>query len=339
MTEHEVLDFYGLKTQPFAPTADPTFFFPSRSAAVCLEDIANVIDGRQGLVLVLGSPGVGKTLLMRRIVAALNEQPDQNNVAVLSSPPPTWTSMDFLAAILDAFDISPPAEPTFAPCLQQLQRFLYEQRRASCVLFIDEAQNLQRRGQLELLRLLQNLENASQKLLTVVCFAQESWLEVLRSVPAFSQRAAVVCTLEPFTAEDTANCIHYRLSHAGNVLGVGPEFTDEAVQAIHTYGEGVPREVLTLCRHVLRFGAQEGLRTLRADIVLRVVDRTTLRDPIRRARVVSVLTRGGTTLSAEGSVSTSASPMKASEDVTQDAEQIARDLRAAEILLRRQRTK
>ena len=68
--------------------------------------------------------------------------------------------------------------------MDTLNAYLVSNRDRINTLIIDDAQNLNKRGQLELLRLAQNLESPQHKLLNLVLFAQMEWMQVLRAAQA-----------------------------------------------------------------------------------------------------------------------------------------------------------
>jgi len=66
----EYLSFYGCRLAPFSLAADRRFLCGRGSVAAACEDVAASIRLREGLTVVLGPSGVGKTVVCR---AALEE--------------------------------------------------------------------------------------------------------------------------------------------------------------------------------------------------------------------------------------------------------------------------
>ena len=60
-TSQALLSFFGLRRQPFAATADPMYFYATREHKECLFRLWNSIDERNGIAVVLGHYGTGKT--------------------------------------------------------------------------------------------------------------------------------------------------------------------------------------------------------------------------------------------------------------------------------------
>jgi len=280
------LDFFGLREQPFAPTADPSYFCATRDHKACLFRVWNSIDEQHGIAVILGSYGTGKTTLLRKLMSGMAADPEKYNTAVLGSPIPSWTSFSLLEAIVNQFQLRP-ADRTFGAYMQALNEYLLANRNRISTLIIDDAQNLNKRGQLELLRLAQNLETPQRKLLNLVCFAQLEWIRVLEAAPNFLQRVNVVYTLSAFSVDDLREMIQFRLTQAGASGDRAPAFDDAALRMIHGFSEGNPRLIVSLCRNSLLLAAQLEQRIITADMVLHTIEKTTSPNPERLARAAS----------------------------------------------------
>jgi len=288
----ETLRFFGLREQPFAPTADPAYFYATQANKECLYQLWNNIDERHGIAVVLGNYGTGKTTLLRKLLTGMSADPARYCTAVIGSPIPSWSSFALLEAIVAQFGLQP-AEASFVSCMEALNRHLLANRHRVCTLVIDDAQNLNKRGQIELLRLIQNLETEQHKLLNLVFFAQLEWAQVLRAAPNFEQRVNVTFTLQPLPLEDLRVLLDFRLSQAIGDPALAPKFDDGALRALHAYGGGSPRMAVTVCRNALGVAAQRGVRTITQDLVLETIDKTTLPEPERRARLGALIAPAG----------------------------------------------
>jgi general secretion pathway protein A len=280
------LEFFGLREQPFAATADPRYFYATRAYKDCLFRLWNNVDDRHGIAVVLGHYGTGKTTLLRKLLTGMAAEPKKYTTAVVASPIPSWTSFSLLEAIVAQFGLRP-EQRSFVAYMEALNRFLLNNRRRVTTLIIDDAQNLNKRGQLELLRLVQNLETAQHKLLNLVFFAQLEWMHVLQAAPNFLQRVGMTYTLSPLSEEDTQALIAFRLEQAGAYHG--PSFTAGAVRLIYTFAEGSPRVTINACRNALLVAAQLQTNEIGEDIVLHTIDKTTVPDTRKRARITAAL--------------------------------------------------
>jgi type II secretory pathway predicted ATPase ExeA len=112
---------------------------------------------------------------------------------------------------------------------------------------------------LEEIRLLTNLETASEKLVQIVLSGQPELEEKLRApdVRQLRQRIALWARTHAITAEQTSNYIAQRLLIAGSSE---PIFSDEAVVAVHRASRGIPRIINLICEHALILAYVEQLQ-------------------------------------------------------------------------------
>lgn len=282
------LEFFGLREQPFAPTADPSYFYATQDHKSCLFRLWNSIDERHGIAVVLGNYGTGKTTLLRKLMAGMAANPEKYNTVVLGSPIPSWTSFSLLEAIIQQFELSP-RERTFAAYVQALNEYLLRNRNRISTLVIDDAQNLNKKGQLELLRLAQNLETPQHKLLNLVCFAQMEWIRVLEAAPNFLQRVNVFYRLSPIAIQELHELIQFRIQQASVDASRAPHFDEVAVKMIHAYAEGNPRVIVSLCRNSLLLAAQLEQRRIAPEMVLHTIEKTAAADPSRLAEIRALI--------------------------------------------------
>jgi len=280
------LDFFGLREEPFAPTADPTYFYATREHRECLFRLWNSIDARHGIAVILGNYGTGKTALLRKLLTGMAAAKERYTTAIVGSPIPSWTSFALLETIVEQFSLQP-SRRSFGAYMEALNRYLLLNRDHICTLIIDDAQNLNKRGQLELLRLAQNLETHQHKLLNLVLFAQLEWIEVLRAAPNFEQRINLTYTLKSVPFDETRHLIEFRVRQASGVSDRSPTFDDGSVRVIHAFAEGNPRVIVTLCRNALLLASQIKTRLIGSEIVLHTIEKTTVPDAEKRARAVA----------------------------------------------------
>lgn len=280
-----LLDYFGFREQPFAATADPAYYYATNAQRECLFHLWNTVDERHGIAVVLGNYGTGKTTLLRKLLTGMRTQPERYTTAVIASPIPSWTSFSLLESVVAQFGLRPETR-SFVAYMEALYNFLLTKRERINTLIIDDAQNLNKRGQLELLRLAQNLETPQHKLINLVLFAQLEWQHVLRAAPNFEQRVNMTYTLGALHPHDTRNLIDFRLRRAGT-SELAPVFDDDAVNAIHNYAEGSARVTVTLCRNALLLAYQLHTRQIGQAIILRTIQKTTLPDPEKQQRVAA----------------------------------------------------
>lgn len=258
-----MLDFraLGLVEPPFSLSPDPRFFFLSSQHKTALAKITYTAEQRQGLSVVYGDVGVGKTTIARRLYQTYNDDP---HFEAAYLPMPIFPSeFQFLKAICSEFGI-PPRRSKYA----QIEAFntylinVWKQNR-NTVLILDEAQALVGQ-QFELIRQLLNFESNTQKLIQIILIGQNELRNKLRPKKALRSRIATRSTIEPLDLLDTRDMINFRVMVAGRKE---PLFTTEAAQAVYDYSNGMPRDICALGLNVLPLALVRQVNVIDADLV------------------------------------------------------------------------
>jgi len=282
------LDFYGLAEAPFSITPDPRFVFLSDRHRDALAHLVYGIaqGGGGGFVQLTGEVGTGKTTLSRLL---LEQLPENTRVALVLNP--RLGPVELLEAICEELHIDiGDARGSSKMLVDRLNRYLLEAHAQGLrvVLILDEAQQLSVEA-LEQVRLLTNLETATQKLLQIVLLGQPELRELLArpELRQLAQRITARYHLTPLDADETAAYLRHRLAVAG--LGRSP-FTPAAARAIHRHSGGVPRLVNVIAERALLVGYAED----RGQIDARLVDRAAAEvfdrpRPRRRLRLAAAL--------------------------------------------------
>lgn len=259
------LQVLGLARAPFPPTPDASAWFQTRRLEGDLVEAAHCLRTRAGFVLLTGEVGTGKTTFLRRLLHEL----DGDHVVTSMVFNTFLQGSDLLAAVLRDFGLVPRGNP--AADIEALNRFLVQrwQDRATCVLVIDDAQNLTIES-LELLRLLTNLETGQEKLLQIVLSGQPELRDALDQ-PRLRQLTSRICKhvrLEPMDAPGIADYVAFRLAAAGNPVP-GVRLHADAAPALHRATAGNPRRlhlVMDRCLYGL-YGLQPDQRIVDAQLV------------------------------------------------------------------------
>src|SRR5438132_5610753 len=228
---------FGLRQRPFRATPDSASYYPATTHEQVLARLVQGVADDEGLLLLTGAPGLGKTLVCHRLLERLGAE---TSSAFLTNSHVTGPAALLQAVLYDlglAYEGRGDQELRLALTDFLLKNF-GEGRRT--VLVVDEAQHLSA-DLLEELRMLGNLEARHGKALHIVLVSQPSFLEKLRYAPLsiLNQRLAVRVNLEPFTAEEASDCLFHQLRS----VGARPEeiVSEEAAELLARGSRGVPR--------------------------------------------------------------------------------------------------
>jgi len=256
----------GLVEPPFSLSPDPRYFYISLQHKATLGKVTYVVEQRQGISVIFGDVGVGKTTLARRLFQIYR---DREGFVTAYIPTPIYPSeFQFLKGICGEFGLSP-KRSKFAQ-LNALEAFLIEafEEDRTCLLIIDEAQGLVG-PQFELIRQLLNFETNTQKLIQIVLLGQNELRNKLRLKRALDSRIATRSAIEPLDPMDTTNMINFRVMVAGRR---DPLFTDEALEDIYDFSKGMPRDVCVVGLNVLPLALMDGASIIGKDLVRRAIE-------------------------------------------------------------------
>ncbi|MGO9444719.1 MAG: ExeA family protein [Thiobacillaceae bacterium] len=255
--------FFGLKENPFNVNPDPRYLFLTKEIEEALTGLMYGIQTRKGFITLTGEVGTGKTTLVNRLLDWLHHR--RARTAFLFNSRMNSTQLfDF---ILAEFEIQCESRSKSQQLLK-LNQWLLDRYRAgeTVVLILDEAQNLTY-PVLEEVRLLTNLETATDKLLQIVLSGQQELEDKLRlpQLRQLRQRIMLRCKTVPLSKEQTHEYIQERL-RIGGATGA-PIFSPKAMDAVHLYSLGIPRVINLLCEHSLVNAFVEQQRPIQPKIV------------------------------------------------------------------------
>ena len=260
--------FYHLQNNPFSLAPDPHFCFSHSGHQQAREYLQYALKLGEGMVMVTGSPGTGKTTLVESFIDQLN----MGSVTAARIAVSRLDANDLLRAVAYAFDIE--AEGHDKATLRHLiQQYLENQ--AQCgrrvLLIIDEAQGLPRSA-LDELRLLADLRVESHQILQLFLVGQEQLHERMLDpeMDYFQQRVIAHYRLVPLDLQEMRSYIEYRLRKAGWQGDL--EFTGAAVLDIFRFSKGVPRHINKLCNRLLLLGFGIGSHTLDREHVQTIIE-------------------------------------------------------------------
>ena len=239
---------FGFTKKPFSLLPDPSFLYFSDKHRGALAMLEYGIMEQNGITLITGEIGAGKTTLIRHLLHRLRNH--QMTIGMINN---THESLGgFMGWFALAFDLDCDGLDNVGT-YRKIQEFLVNEYGASrrVILFIDEAQNMTK-SQLEEVRLLSNMNSDEDLLLQIVLIGQPELREKLssRALVQMAQRVSTEYHLEPLKPVETLKYIRHRLKTAGGNENI---FDPQAMAAIFNYTRGVPRLINTISDQCLAY--------------------------------------------------------------------------------------
>ena len=275
--------YYGLKEKPFSLSADPRFFYKGRSHAPAFDDLLAAMRRREGLIVLTGDVGTGKTTLCRAVLQHLDRKTFTTFV-----PDSFQSREDLLKTLLVDFGVmsiddlkSGRMKGASRPDLSYpLYDFLgsLAPLQTLAVLMIDEAQNLSL-PLLEEIRILSDLESREksdlegrEKLLQVVLVGQLTLRSRLKlpEMRQIDQRVSARCEIEPLSREAVSPYVTHRLNVAGGDEGI--TFAADALDIVYSGSGGVPRLINLVCDRALHHAWVKRTARIEPDVIWKAVD-------------------------------------------------------------------
>jgi general secretion pathway protein A len=261
------LRYFNFSKEPFRITPDPEFLFLSPSHKEALASIVYGIEKRKGFIAIVGGVGVGKTTILRSYLEKINRE--EIKVAYIFNADLSFRSL--LQTIYQELGVSPRTSEIF-PMVNQLHEVLIDEYKKgrTVVLVVDEAQNMPLKT-LENLRMLSNLETATDKLIQIVLIGQPEFDDMLNlhELRQLRQRIAIRASISPLTKEESKRYIEHRLARVMLKKGE-PVLAKGAVDEIVRYSGGIPRVLNVVCDNAFITGYGYGKKPVTAAVVREV---------------------------------------------------------------------
>jgi len=241
------LNFFNLKKEPFQITPDPSFLYLSPGHKEALASIIYGVEKKKGFVLIVGAVGVGKTTILR----AYLEKTEKTKLRTIYLFNSNISYHNLLRYIFRELNVTPDSDD-ICQMVNQLHQVLINEYRdgRNILLLIDEAQNMPA-DTLENLRMLSNLETATEKLIQIVFCAQPEFEKTLNleELKQLKQRIAVKAVIAPLNQQEGLLYINHRLKKAADKESI--IFTPSGLREIIRNSGGIPRVINVLCDNCL----------------------------------------------------------------------------------------
>ncbi len=261
----------GLVRNPFPYTPDAGCYFTTPHLEEQRVELEHCILSRKGFCLLTAEVGMGKSTLVRRLMADL--APRQVVSALVFNT--FLQGPELLSAVLHDFGLQ--GTGSMATDINVLNSFLLDNHREgrTCLLIIDDAQNLTE-SSLELIRLLCNLETDQEKLLQILLAGQPELEATLAQHSLRQLRSRVVkhARLYGLNSMEIADYIRFRFESSGSDGSL--LLQADACQLLLQETAGVPRQVhLVMDRCLYGLAARNG----------KVIDAALMKQAIQDCRI------------------------------------------------------
>jgi general secretion pathway protein A len=255
--------FFGLRENCFAPSPNPRYLYLTDQTNACLFKCKFIVEERQGLSVIIGKIGYGKTSVLRELVNGYIDDPEYKIAMLPNGSFPS--EMQLAKAISDELGL--PARRSLLAQIKEIRDYalsVYAEG-GNLVLIIDEAQNL-KGAQFDFLRELLNFESNEAKTIQIVIAGQPEIETKLATKPALVSRIILTNYLDTFTYEDMANALDHRIRVAGGT-SVREIFDDAAFKALYLASRGVPREIMKLANAALLLAAVNQMKPINEELI------------------------------------------------------------------------
>ncbi|MBP3695712.1 MAG: AAA family ATPase [Thermoguttaceae bacterium] len=243
--------YFGLKKRPFIAEPVPEAYCAFGDMESARIQISRCVERQEGVALVSGLSGMGKTLLCR----TLQKQFQDRMGSVLLNGKNLTHPHVFFETLLSRF-----RAPFVAGNLTSMRETLVsllgtsKQFRGGLLLLIDDAQAAPAEV-FEEIRQLLDLTNSPEPGVRVVLFGDTGLEEKLTfpQLESFSQRITLRCFLESLNRDETAAFLREELAQAGDTKGL---FSRDVCREIFRFADGQPRLINQLADHVLVLAAE-----------------------------------------------------------------------------------
>jgi MSHA biogenesis protein MshM len=247
-------EHFNLKLLPFENVPDPAFFFDQDDYARARKRSTDSLKAGRGLIVVTGPIGSGKTTLSQMIKTDFAAD---TSIIWLAEPP--GDSADLFLFIAQELGLQPSTSArTFVirDIRNALLRMNAEGRR--CLVIIDEA-HLMSDDVINGIRLLNNLEEGSTKLIQILLLGQNELMENISrpEMAPFKQRIATLENLGKMNAGRIREYIAHRIQVAGGYNSILADSAWEALVLPFRSG-GTPRIINSLCDRSLNVAFERG---------------------------------------------------------------------------------
>lgn len=252
---------FGLKFNPFNKEISIDKLFSSRDTNELDSRLKYILENR-GICLIVGEPGSGKSIGLRKLTDNMNRSLYKPCYLQLT----TLTVKDFYQAIAMLLGEIPRYRKVqlFNQIQNSIQSLYYEQH-ITPVIIIDEI-HMAPMSILDDLRLLFNFKMDSANPFVLILAGQPQIRNklALNTCYPLKQRITMRYSMQGLSIEETADYCTGRMKIAGCTSDI---FTPSALEAIHTISGGIPRNINNIAITSLMYSTERKMLTVNEEAV------------------------------------------------------------------------
>lgn len=233
---------HSFHVPPFPPFPSAERYVPVGSQDEALQRIQRAIEAWEAISLVIGPPGVGKSMLCQLLLKQFSGRREVVVFGDAMLDNPLLFQRHLLTRLnrvqgIHSTPLAPNEDPQFA-LVERLARSTSEF--PGLLLLVDEAQALTPEV-LETIRIITNTMSEGQPRVSAVLMGGPKLDETLAlpSLEALVQRVATRCYLHPLNGDEAQTYVRRVIENCGS--NPGEAITNEAIRAIHQACSGTPR--------------------------------------------------------------------------------------------------
>ncbi len=261
----------GSHRRPFrtSPTLDQYVPLPTHEQT--LQRIRNAFESGEGLAVLEGESGTGKTTVAFRFISNIRD-----NVVPLIVPSARFTRpADLYQTLLQDLGQNYLGKSEHELRLETIDAFLnHPKSNQRIAIILDEAQHLSS-DLLEELRLLDNLERNGSRLAFTLFVGQAGFQHRLLNpeLSLLSNRIRCRTVLEPLSESEALMFIRHQLEYADD--SIRDRFSSEAIELLSQSGQGNPRSINQIATLALEIADEFEMSTVDAEVLDAALQRLT----------------------------------------------------------------
>ena len=255
-------EYWGLNENPFRNVLEAHTFYSSRRHEEALARLCFLVEENKRGGLLLGGPGVGKSLVLQVFADHMRRQ--HRRLAITAHP--AFDGREVFYDLGSRFGLNPSPTATKAELWRGLSSMVRENRyqEIHTIVVVDDAHMLVTTQSLTDCQLLFNLDENPGAMYTVVLCAQPSLAQAVLADDALTQLFDLTFTLDPLDEDEVGPYVEHRLRVAGRE---SPAFEPDALARIHQHTRGVPSHINHLCDLAMLGACGRELPLVTAEVV------------------------------------------------------------------------